>query len=197
MKFIHAGDPIAKQRPRFAHGTVFDAQHKIKNKMKIDFLSQFQKQGCLKPLTGPIAAELDISFKIPKSWSKKRKKEVIGKYHTSTPDTDNIIKWYFDILNTIAYKDDSQISSIFAKKTYSAKPFVLITLYPLGDNMVTEHAISYKDKLSVEDLNYLIKKANRLGLSNRSIIRVYQEEDDEGIHVYFSVDSMKEALKHE
>ena len=63
--------------------------------------------------------------------------------------------------------------------------------------MVTEHAITYKDKLSVEDLNYIIKKANRLGSSDRTISRVYQEEDNEGKHIYFSVDSMKEALKHE
>ena len=80
------------------------------------------------------------------------------------------------------------------KKNNSDTPSVLITLYPLGDNMVTEHAISYKDKLSVEDLDYIIKKANRLGLTNRFLTRVYQEEDKEGIHVYFIVDGLKKDI---
>lgn len=37
------------------------------------------------------------------------------------------------------------------------------------------------------DLDYLIKKANRLGKAGREVIRVYQQEDNEGIHVYFEV----------
>jgi hypothetical protein len=51
--------------------------------------------------------------------------------------------------------------------------------------MVSEHAITYKDKISIADLDYMVKKANKLGLSGRDVIRVYQQEDSEGIHVYF------------
>ncbi len=58
--------------------------------------------------------------------------------------------------------------------------------------MLNEHAITYTDKISMQDLEYLIKKANRYGRNIREIIRVYQQEDSEGIHVYFEVTSPKE-----
>ncbi|MFO7745448.1 MAG: hypothetical protein R6V36_08695 [Psychroflexus sp.] len=58
--------------------------------------------------------------------------------------------------------------------------------------MINEHAITYKDKLSCEDLNYLAKKANKLGKLGREIARVFCQEDDEGMHVYFEVEALKE-----
>lgn len=53
--------------------------------------------------------------------------------------------------------------------------------------MLHEHAISYKDELSIADLDYLVKKANRLGKSSREVVRVHEETDAEGTHVYFDV----------
>ena len=54
--------------------------------------------------------------------------------------------------------------------------------------MLHEHALTYTDKLSVKQLDYLIKKANRSGLLGKTISRVYQEEDSEGIHIYFETE---------
>ena len=59
--------------------------------------------------------------------------------------------------------------------------------------MLHEHAITYQDRLTIADLDYLVRKANRLGLSGRDISRVYEETDKEGTHVYFSVT----GLSHE
>jgi len=53
--------------------------------------------------------------------------------------------------------------------------------------MLNEHAITYNDKISISQLDYLIKKANKLGKVGRDVMRVYQEEDNEGVHVYFEV----------
>lgn len=53
--------------------------------------------------------------------------------------------------------------------------------------MLNEHAVTYIEKLSMKDLEYLIKKANRLGKRGRDVVRVYQQEDSEGNHVYFEV----------
>lgn len=39
----------------------------------------------------------------------------------------------------------------------------------------------------MKDLEYLVKKANRLGKCGRDIVHVYQQEDAEGFHVYFEV----------
>ncbi len=56
--------------------------------------------------------------------------------------------------------------------------------------MLNEHAITYKERLTVSDLDYMIKKSNRLGRVGRDVVRVYQQEDNEGIHVYFEVTGM-------
>jgi len=195
IQFNHLGKPIAKNRPRFANGVVYDSQNKEKLKMKWDFADQFRSQGFLSTLEGPIIATVDIRHPIPKSWSKKRKVSVLtgnDKFVTTKPDIDNICKWYFDVLNQIAYNDDSQIVSLTSKKTYSNNPGVEITLFRMEDKLINEHAITYKDKLTLEDLNYIIKKANRLGLNDRQLMSVHQEEDSEGTHVFFAVDSLKE-----
>jgi Holliday junction resolvase RusA-like endonuclease len=178
-------------------GTIaYDPQARVKKQIKADFTKQFNDQGYLKPIEGAIAAIVDISHQIPQSWSKKRQISVLSgtsNYVTSkVGDVDNICKIYFDILNQLAYNDDSQIVALFAKKTYSKKPGVNITLLGVEDDMIKEHALSYKDDLSESNLDYLTKKANLLGLSGRQIIRAYLEDDTEGKHVYFAVDGIKE-----
>lgn len=62
--------------------------------------------------------------------------------------------------------------------------------------MVNEHAITYHDKISMQDLEYLIKKANRLGKNIREIIGVFEKEDSDGIHIYFAVSSPREHENH-
>jgi hypothetical protein len=56
--------------------------------------------------------------------------------------------------------------------------------------MLNEHAITYREKISMKDLEYLVKKANRLGKNGRDTVRVYQQEDGDGFHVYFEVTGM-------
>ena len=59
--------------------------------------------------------------------------------------------------------------------------------------MLHEHAVTYTDQLSIADLDYLAKKANRLGKAGREVVRVHAETDAEGTHVYYDVTSMRPA----
>ena len=61
--------------------------------------------------------------------------------------------------------------------------------------MINEHAITVKKNLSLEDLNYIIRKANRLGQLDRVLIRVYMQEDDEGKHYYFECEGPKQETR--
>ena len=107
------------------------------------------------------------------------------------PDMDNYLKFYCDVLSEIAYGDDKQITKIIAEKVYSSQPRVEITLEPIGSGMINEHAITVRGQITPEQLAYLVKKANKLGLHNRQILRVYSEEDDEGKHIYFEAEGLK------
>lgn len=57
--------------------------------------------------------------------------------------------------------------------------------------MIIEHAITVKDHISAQDLDYMVKKANTLGIKNRKIHRVFSNEDEEGKHYYYEVDGME------
>ena len=67
---------------------------------------------------------LTFGIPMPKSWTKKKKKEMFGKPHQQTPDLDNIFKGILDIL----YKDDSHIYDISLKKEWSEKGFIRFEL---------------------------------------------------------------------
>ena len=57
---------------------------------------------------------------MPKSWSKKKKKEMNGKPHQQRPDVDNLMKGLMDSL----FQEDSHIHTIHAKKVWSDKGFM-------------------------------------------------------------------------
>lgn len=62
------------------------------------------------PIEGPVKLRIVATFEIPKSWSKKRRAEMVGAYHTQKPDRDNIEKSIQDGLNRIAFADDCQVA---------------------------------------------------------------------------------------
>jgi len=53
--------------------------------------------------------------------------------------------------------------------------------------MLREHAITHREPLTIGQVEYLCQKSNRLGELGKHLSRVYQEEDDEGKHIYFEV----------
>lgn len=62
--------------------------------------------------------------------------------------------------------------------------------------MIQEHAKTYKDRLTIADLDYMVKKANRLGKNGREVLRIYQQEDADGFHVYFEVTGLQQKDNH-
>lgn len=183
--------PMSKARHRHAKGVAYDPQCKDKRGLKWHFAAQMRDKGILKLDDGPIAGYMRVCMPKPQSWSQKRLKSTEGQPVITKPDVDNLEKFYLDVLNGIAYSDDRLISSLWCEKVYSDTPGVLIELEPIGGDMINEHAKTVKDNVTMEDLSYMIKKANRLGRMDREITRVYAEEDDEGKHIYFEVESPK------
>lgn len=57
--------------------------------------------------------------------------------------------------------------------------------------MITKHAITIQGDITVQHVSYMVKQANLIGISQRKIHRIYSQEDDEGIHIYFEVDGIE------
>lgn len=191
MHLVINEEPIAKKRPRFSKFGTYDVQTRDKRGLKWLLSRQMRENGFLKLCNEPVSFEVLCYCSIPESLSERKKKALCGIPVTKKPDLDNYLKFYADVLNGIAYEDDNLIASIRAEKRYSDKPRVEININPYGGSMINEHALTVKGDITMEDLDYMVKKANRLGKSSREIVRIYAEEDKDGKHIYFEVEGLK------
>lgn len=89
----------------------------------------------------PLKMEICAYFDIPKSASRKQREEMIKgeKTPTKKPDVDNIAKVVCDALNGVAYKDDTQIVSLYIEKRYTAEePKVTVNICRLNSREKVE-----------------------------------------------------------
>ncbi len=122
MEFIVEGEPQGKARPRFSRrsGTVYTPAKTAKYEKEIrqSFLAA---GGKMIPAGSYVAVTVDAYFKIPKSYTKRKRLECEHniKRPDKKPDIDNVLKAVLDALNKVAYADDKQVIGIVCRKWYS------------------------------------------------------------------------------
>jgi Holliday junction resolvase RusA-like endonuclease len=130
IKITIPGEPKGKARPRMSTktGIAYTPKKTVlyENWVKECYCISKDK----KHLTGAIKAEIKVYMGIPKSTSKKKKKEMLAGYirPTKKPDIDNVTKIILDSLNGIAYDDDKQVTDCSISKWYGEEPRVEVTL---------------------------------------------------------------------
>ncbi len=192
MRLYIDGKPQAKARPRLGKHGVYDKQEEKKNADKWRFALQMREKGYRKLSSQPLCVSLTTYSETPKSWTKaKRMAFSKGLPCIGRSDFDNQVKYYFDVLNDIAYTDDVNITELWAEKIHWHKSGIEIEITPLGEKMIFEHALVTKKDITDCDLERMVKKANKIGLSGRRLIRVYSKEDAEGKHFFFECDPLK------
>lgn len=139
IKFTIPGEPKAKQRHRTTkNGFNYTPKETVEyeNWVKQCYFIEHRQT----MLEGQIRAEIKAYFGIPKSYSKKKRREIVeGKLRpTKRPDTDNIAKAILDSLNGIAYKDDSAIVDLKVNKFFDEKPRVEVTLEQVREGCKNE-----------------------------------------------------------
>lgn len=132
VELVILGPPVPQKRPRFAHMRkqhvlrVFDPNATNKINAKIQLREAWREHH---KLTGEVMLKLTYFMKMPRPRSKKSQDSLVGTRHTTKPDLDNLVKFTCDCLTGIVIRDDSQISSILAKKVYAKTPHTQITIY--------------------------------------------------------------------
>lgn len=78
----------------------------------------------------PLAVSITAFYEVPKSYSKKKKQEMLDGqlYPTKKPDIDNIAKCVLDALNKLAYRDDTQVVRLHTEKHYAEIPRVEVEI---------------------------------------------------------------------
>lgn len=84
------------------------------------------------PIEGPVKLEVRAIFKVPDSWSQKRKAETIWRPHVQKPDGDNLAKQLGDALNRIAWLDDSQIADSRVTKIWGNRDETIVFIDTMG-----------------------------------------------------------------
>lgn len=120
------GEPVSKGRPRFrVMGKFVQTYTPTKTKKAEEHIrKEIKKQFIRKPFNLPLVIELDFFFSIPKSYTKKQRKEIEDNYyhHTQKPDCDNLAKLVLDAMNGLIYEDDKQVFALRITKKYAVDP---------------------------------------------------------------------------
>jgi Holliday junction resolvase RusA-like endonuclease len=126
--FVIPGKPFAKQRPRFSskNGRAFTPSETVSFEQTV---GQIAMQHFPKPLEGPVSLQIYATFAPPKSWTKKKLRDVFSvpkPPHCQRPDLDNLAKAICDGLNRIAWADDAQIFDIRMTKEWGEEDGALV-----------------------------------------------------------------------
>lgn len=198
MNFYIPGPPISKARHRsFIKGkriSSYDPQSTVKDNIRKIMTLEMREKGLKMLQDQPLHVEVTVGTACPKKLARDAENassSFYPIYSTKRPDIDNYLKFYFDAMNQVAFHDDNLIASVYAKKVYAIQPYVNINITPIGGNMVNEHAKTIQGTASMADINYIVKKANKLGKSGRDVTRVFSQEDDEGTHIYFETEPLQ------
>lgn len=138
MIFEISGEPMGKQRPKFARIGNFTRAYTPKETVNYENWVKlcYQNFGGEHFGSVPLKVQIMAKFPIPKSFSKKKHEQALdGQIRpTVKPDCDNIAKVILDALNGIAFDDDKQIVEIRITKEYTEKPKVVVIIKNFYEN---------------------------------------------------------------
>jgi len=135
VKFTVLGEPQGKGRARTvrlkngkSHTYTPDATAIYENLIAVEY----QRQTGGKKFADNEMVDMRIAayYAIPASASKKKQSqmECAEIRPTKKPDMDNIVKVVSDALNSIAFRDDSQVVDCQVRKFYSNQPRIEVTI---------------------------------------------------------------------
>lgn len=135
MQFEVLGKPQGKQRAKvstfggFARAYTPEETVSYENRIILSF-KQALNGGETPFWDKPLEISITAHHAIPKSFSKKKHAQALtGKVRPQTkPDIDNVVKVVCDALNSVAYRDDTQVIRVVAEKIYSDTPKLVVNL---------------------------------------------------------------------
>jgi Holliday junction resolvase RusA-like endonuclease len=121
--------PFAKARPRVTKRGkhTYMPPNYVKRKEKLQWL--FKEAGGELNMDGYFKISVTFRFMMPKSWSKKKRGEKLGRYCGKKPDIDNCIGEVMDAL----FENDSKVIDISASKVWSEQDSIFLTITKMKD----------------------------------------------------------------
>ena len=136
IRIVVDGVPVAKARARVrvvktGDGRSFASPYTPSNTRKYEDVLRLAAGEAMTgraPLDGMVRVRVIACLPVPASLSKaKRAAALAGTMRPTTrPDVDNYAKAALDALNTIVWRDDSQVVDLYVSKFYDEKPRLVI-----------------------------------------------------------------------
>ena len=131
------GEPKGKGRHRYvrATGHTYTPAGTRSYEAALRYAAQEAMAGAA-PLEGALSLRVEAYLPIPASRPKKWKLQAAMALvrPTTKPDFDNILKT-MDALNTVVWRDDAQVVSVFFTKLYSERPRLLVSVWPVTETV--------------------------------------------------------------
>lgn len=130
VTFFVPGQPVAKQRPKFARRGNFVSTYTPKK--TADYEAMIRAMACEVMIAdprlcmGPLRASFEVRLGVPTSWSKKRQNEAMQSWPMTRGDVDNYAKAALDAMNGYVFADDSQVVELFVRKVYAEEAGLLV-----------------------------------------------------------------------
>lgn len=80
------------------------------------------------PMVGDVEVEIVARFRMPRTWSERKRQRIDGSPCRKKPDADNIAKAVLDALNEYAYADDAQVVGLKVSKRWAPRSSVEIRI---------------------------------------------------------------------
>ena len=148
MKIVIHGKPIAKKRPRFARRGKFVQTYSDQETEEGLAYLEAKQQINIPPMEGPLKLTAIFYMPRPKSHygtgrNADKLKPSASRYPTVKPDLDNLLKFYCDVLNGLAWNDDSQVVIKIGEKRYSgnSEGRTEICIDAMDDRQTTDRSV--------------------------------------------------------
>lgn len=128
------GEPMGKGRPRWAKWGIYTPEKTVNYEMQIRERFAAEYPG-FQPLSCALRLEFTAFLGIPCSESKRKKALMeAGEIRPKKrPDLDNIEKIVLDALQSVAFRNDSQVVEVMKNKVYSHAPRLEVRLLEIKE----------------------------------------------------------------
>lgn len=130
-EFEVVGEIKGKARPRLNlyTGSIYTAKNtkEYEDLVRQYFLIKYPRYI---PFENRVSVKILACFRPPKKASKKDRENMLNGTLTpiKKPDIDNIVKVVLDALNTIAFKDDNQVTKLEIEKVYGEEEKIAVRI---------------------------------------------------------------------
>ena len=133
LRFVIPGEPRGKGRPRFGKSRAGFVTVRTDDKTAAyeNLVKLAARQAGAVSIAGPLSVQISAYFVPPSSWSKKRRAAAMaGQEAPSRFDIDNICKAVLDGLDGVAFDNDKQVVTLFARKAFADVARCEVQVFP-------------------------------------------------------------------